>query len=103
MAQRKAGRHVQAVGEDGSFVGAAIAVGVGEDQQFVVRLLGWLELRIDRRHQHPQPASRIPGHADRVRHTICLVGIQVGLIALDQRERFKLGCDGVIRFRLGDR
>ena len=59
-------RDVQVVGEHGRFVGPAVAVGVFENDQLVVRLVAGIDVRIRRRATDPQPAARIPTHLNRI-------------------------------------
>ena len=56
----------RAVGEDRDLVGPAVAVGVLEDDQLVVRRLVRADVRVGRRRQHPQPAARVERHRQRV-------------------------------------
>ena len=61
-----AGGDEQAVGEDGRLVGLAVAVGVFEDEDLVVRLLARLDLRVDLARRDPEPALRVEVHLDRL-------------------------------------
>ena len=66
--QLDAGEHLHAVGEDGSPVELAVAIGVFKDQDAValgeVEPLGPLGVRVVL--GDPEPAARVPGHRDRV-------------------------------------
>ena len=60
MPEGESGRHVQAIGKNGDFVGLAILILVLEDEQFVVRRFTGLQLGISPRAKDPQPALRRP-------------------------------------------
>ena len=53
---------MQVIGEDGALVRAAVAVGVLEDDEFVVRLVAGINVRVGGRATDPQSPSRVPAH-----------------------------------------
>src|SRR5687767_3335889 len=61
------GNH-QAVGEHRGFVCATIVIGVLENQDFVIRLVAWLNLRIDRAANDPESAARIEANLNWLHH-----------------------------------
>ena len=62
----KAERDLQVIGPDLARVRAAIAVGVLQDEDFVLRLLAGHDLWIGHRGADPQAPTRIPPNADRL-------------------------------------
>ena len=62
----KAGWVVEVIGKSLHAIGAAVAVGVFEDQQLVVHRLVGTPVRIGRPDGHPQPARGVEGHLHRV-------------------------------------
>src|SRR5688500_5551157 len=54
------------VGKDDGFVGAAVAVGVFEDHNLVLRFLAWFNMRIGGAGGEPEPACGIPVHLNRL-------------------------------------
>lgn len=61
-----AGGEVEAVGEDGGFVGFAVTVGVFEDDDFVVGLLPGFELGVGPGAGDPEAAAGVPLHVNGV-------------------------------------
>ena len=57
-------RDVQVIGEDGGLVRATIAVGVLEDDEFVVRFVARINVRVGRGATDPQSPLRVPAHLD---------------------------------------
>src|SRR3954471_8476144 len=66
IARRQSCRDQQSLGKDGGFVGLAVAVSVFEDDDLVVLLLAWLDLRIRFTARDPETALRIEIDLDRL-------------------------------------
>ena len=66
IARFQAGWDEQAVRENGHFVGAAGTLGIFEDNDLVVGLLAWLDLRVSLAASDPEPAASVEVHLDRL-------------------------------------
>ena len=86
VTESKTGWHVKVVGEDGRFIGTAIAIAVFENNQLVDCVVGRDDLRVGQCGQHPQSTRRIPVHTNRVGYTVGFVGEQISLVAISQGE-----------------
>lgn len=96
----------QAVGEDGGFIGAAVAVGVLENDNFVIGDFARFELGIDAAGGDPQAASGVPVRLDRFGD----IGIgreELDLEAFSDTQLFELflrvGIGDVREIALGER
>ena len=87
------GRHVQAAGENRLFIGTAVAVGVFEDDQLIVRIIGGDDLWVCQGGEHPQPPCWIPVHANGVGDPVGFVGEKIGCVAVRQLEGCQLCFD----------
>ena len=87
VARFDAGRNEQTVGEDGGLVGLAVALGVFEDDDFVVGLLARLDLRIRLAARDPEPAGGVEVHLNRLGQQR-IGGEEIDLEAVGELERF---------------
>src|SRR5439155_22200713 len=94
------GNH-QTVRENSRFVAAPVAIGVFEDEYFVVWHLAGFNLRIDRAADHPQPPARVEAHLDRFDYAVFLRCEKVDRKTISDVERGQFG-GGIVRVR-GDR
>src|SRR5213596_1339004 len=89
------GNH-QTVGEDSRFVATPVAIGVFEDEHFVIWHLARFNLWIDRAADDPQPPARVEAHLNRFNDAVLLRGEKVGRKTIGDIERGQFG-SGVIR------
>src|SRR5688572_12574551 len=94
------GNH-QAVGEHRGFVCATVVIGVLENQDFVIRLLAWLNLRIDRAANDPESAARIEANLNWLHHAVGLGSEQVHFKAFRYLEGIEFS-SRIVRFGSGN-
>src|SRR5689334_4963221 len=83
-------RNQQLVRKNRRLVGMSIIIRIFQDQDFIVRLLSWRDLRIDRRTRNPKPSLRIEIDLDWLRE----------LRILREQRNFKAGLNLKFRNRL---
>ncbi len=96
VSRQHTGRDQQVVGKHRRFLGHAVAVGVLEDDDLVVRALAWLNVRIEPAAHEPEPPLRIPVHLDRL-GDVRIGGKEVHLKAVRQLEGRHLGIGRGVR------
>ena len=79
-------RDQESVGEDGRLVRAAVAVGVLQNDDLVVRFLAGFQLGIDRAGRDIRPAAWIEPDLDRFRHAVEFGGEEVDLETVGDLE-----------------
>ncbi len=97
VARLDAGGNQQTVGKDGGLLGAAVAVGVVEHQNLIVRFLARLDLRINLAAGDPQPALSVEIDVDRLGQQR-IGGVQVDLEAVGDLKRLAFQ----LRIGIGD-
>ena len=93
MPQGKTGRHIELIGKDRFLIRPSVAVGVFQNQQYVVRHVVRFELWISPRAEYPQPPAGIEADRDRIGDPVAFVGKQVHFKTVGHFERghFALG------------
>ncbi len=86
-----AGGNHQAVGEDSRLVTAAVAIGVFEDENLVVRFLARFDLRVDGAADDPEAAAGVESHLDRFDDSVGFGSEEVDLESIGDRERGEFG------------
>src|SRR5438045_9306232 len=70
IAQLNPGGDHEAVREHRGFCAPSLASGIFQNQDFIVRSLTWLDLRINRAADDPEPPARIEPHLDWFNHAV---------------------------------
>src|ERR1041384_5830077 len=79
-------RHQQAISENCGFIRVAIAVRVFQNDDFIIRHLARLELRVDSAASDPKPSSWIESHLDRFYDAVSFGRKQPGFETIAQLE-----------------
>src|SRR5204863_9473617 len=76
----------QTTGKDRGAIRAPVVVRVFEHQHFVVRLLSWLNLRIDGAADDPKTPARVEANLNRLHDTVRFTGEEIDLEVVGDLE-----------------